>query len=126
MSTDHISPIGDHHATSRRRRLKDPEYLASAREIAPYEALARMVIRFRMEHDLTQEQLAETVGTSHSAISRVESGMHRPNVETLQKLARAFQRQLVIGFADPFEGNAAMEPLNATIAEHDAELVALP
>jgi transcriptional regulator with XRE-family HTH domain len=84
-----------------------------------------MVIRFRMDRALSQAQLAELVGTSHSAISRLESGAHRPNVETLQKLAHAFKRQLVIGFVD-LADDASGELLEATIADRHAELVALP
>jgi ribosome-binding protein aMBF1 (putative translation factor) len=126
MATDHSTPVGERHASSRRRRLKDPAYLQVARELAPYEALARMVIRYRMDNGLSQEQLAELVGTTNSAISRLESGNHRPNVETLQKLARAFKRQLVIGFADPIEEGAELEPLQAEVARGHADLVALP
>lgn len=45
-------------------------------------------LRLRMERDLTQQALARLLGTSVPTISRLESGQHRPNVETLQKLAR--------------------------------------
>ena len=44
--------------------------------------------------------LAERMGTSISAISRLESGQHRPNVETLEKLGHAFGEQFVLGFED--------------------------
>jgi ribosome-binding protein aMBF1 (putative translation factor) len=125
MAAHEQSPIGEHHATRRRRRVQDPAYLEAARQAAPYEALARMVIRFRIDHDLSQSQLAELVGTTNSVISRLESGVHRPNVETLQKLARAFKRQLVIGFAEPSD-ELADEPLDATVAHRRASLVALP
>jgi ribosome-binding protein aMBF1 (putative translation factor) len=125
MASHEHSPIGDHHATRRRRRLKDPAYLEAARQVAPYEALARMVIRFRMDHELSQSQLAELVGTTNSVISRLESGAHRPNVDTLQKLARAFKRQLVIGFAEPSD-ELGDEPFDATVDDRHASLVALP
>jgi transcriptional regulator with XRE-family HTH domain len=49
--------------------------------------LARIVIRRRMELDLTQEELAVRRGTSHSAISRIESGQQGTSVQTLQRLA---------------------------------------
>ena len=47
---------------------------------------------------LTQAQLAERIGTSHSAISRIESGQHTATPETLRKLAAALDMRLVIGF----------------------------
>jgi transcriptional regulator with XRE-family HTH domain len=47
---------------------------------------------------LTQEQLAERMGTSHSAISRIESGQHRTSVATLERLAQALDVRFVMGF----------------------------
>lgn len=69
--------------------------------MAPYEALARMIIRLRMDHDLTQEALAIRVGTSKTAISRLESGQHSPTAETLRKVAEAFGGHLLIGLELP-------------------------
>jgi transcriptional regulator with XRE-family HTH domain len=59
-----------------------------------------MVIARRIRYGLTQRQLAERMGTSVSAISRVENGTHRPSVETLERLALAFGERLVWGFED--------------------------
>lgn len=56
-----------------------------------------------MDAGLSQHELAGLVGTSHSQISRIESGRHRTNLETLQRIAAAFNRTLVIGFEE--EGN---------------------
>lgn len=96
-----VSPIGSTSRTaSRRRAARSAEYRAEHERLAPYEALARMVIARRIRYDLTQEQLADRMGTSVSAISRLESGQHRPNVETLEKLGWAFGERLVIGFED--------------------------
>jgi transcriptional regulator with XRE-family HTH domain len=66
----------------------------------PYEQLARIVIARRQALGLTQRQLAERVGTSHSVISRIESGQHLTSVTTLRRLAEAFQTHLVVGFSD--------------------------
>jgi transcriptional regulator with XRE-family HTH domain len=52
----------------------------------------------RGELGLTQEQLAERMGTSHSAISRIESGQHRTSVATLERLAAALEVRFVMGF----------------------------
>jgi len=51
-----------------------------------------------MAQGLSQQALAERVGTTKSAISRLESGQHAPNVATLQKIATAFGNYLVISF----------------------------
>jgi transcriptional regulator with XRE-family HTH domain len=56
---------------------------------------------------LTQEQLAERVGTSHSQISRVETGQHKTSVETLRRIAEAFDTHLVVSFEPRGEARAA-------------------
>jgi ribosome-binding protein aMBF1 (putative translation factor) len=97
-----VSPIGSTSGTAKRRRAaQSTEYRAEHDRLAPYEVLARMIIARRLRYGLTQDQLAERMGTSVSAISRLESGQHRPNVETLEKLGHAFGEQFVLGFEDP-------------------------
>lgn len=66
--------------------------------LAPYEGIARFVLTRRTELGLTQEQLAERMGTSHSAISRIERGQHRSSVATLERLAQALEARFVMGF----------------------------
>lgn len=95
-----VSPIGTDHETARQRRMSNPEYARAAEALAPLEALARVFIRYRIENNLTQEQLAEAMGTSPSAISRLESGQHQPNLDTLRKFANLSQRHLLVGFED--------------------------
>jgi ribosome-binding protein aMBF1 (putative translation factor) len=93
------SPIGDPtcHGAGRRSR-ECVEYRAEQQRLAPYEALARLIIKHRAQLGLTQQQLAERMGTSHSAISRMESGQHPTKPETLRRLAAALEMRLVIGF----------------------------
>lgn len=99
-----IPPIGTSHAESMRRRARNPEYRAELERLAPYEALARIVIRRRGQLGLSQAELAQRMGTSHSAISRIESGQHPTTVQTLRRLADALDTHLVIGFADEIPG----------------------
>jgi len=63
-----------------------------------------------MDHKLTQQQLARKVGTSHSQISRIESGRHRTSVETLRRIAEALGMRLIIG----------LEPMTRTQPRHRA------
>jgi ribosome-binding protein aMBF1 (putative translation factor) len=98
-NTPEASPVGTPAVdTSRRRRRRDPAYRAEQERLAPYEGVARLVIMRRAELGLTQVQLAERMGTSHSAISRIESGQHRASVATLERLAKALEVRLVMGF----------------------------
>jgi len=75
-------------------------YREELQRLAPYEGLARIVIARRQALGLTQQELAERVGTSHSVISRIESGRQPTSVTTLRRLAAAFETHLVIGFSD--------------------------
>jgi ribosome-binding protein aMBF1 (putative translation factor) len=110
MSKQARSPIGRSTAeASRRRAGRSEEYRVEQARLAPYEQLARQLIRLRMETGLSQSQLADMVGTSHSAISRLESGQHAPTVETLRKLGTAFGKPLVIGFDHDEEAAAERE-----------------
>lgn len=100
VASEPMSPLGSDFRVARRRQMADPEYAAAAAAIRPFEALARLVIAHRIENDLTQEQLAELMETSASAISRLESGQHQPNLETLRKFAEVSRRRLLVGFED--------------------------
>lgn len=93
------SPIGTTAADASRRRAQgDVAYREAQERLAPYEQLARIVIRRRMDLGLTQGELADRMGTSHSAISRIESGQHSTSVQTLQRLAEALEMRFVMGF----------------------------
>jgi ribosome-binding protein aMBF1 (putative translation factor) len=83
---------------SRRRAARSATYRREQRRLAGFEELARLVIRHRAALRLSQKELAERVGTSHSAISRMESGRHRTSVATLQRVAEALDLRLVVGF----------------------------
>lgn len=115
-----ISPLGTPHAESMRRRARNPEYQAELQRLAPYEALARIVIRRRGQLELSQAELANRMGTSHSAISRIESGQHPTTVQTLRRLAAALDTHLVVGFADQIPGMQG-----ATVNTSAADLVAV-
>ena len=111
--TKPAGPIGQSAQEARRRRARSPEYQAEAARLAPYEALARLVIKHRLERNLTQRELADRMGTSHSAISRIESGQHPTSLRTMQRLAEALGARLVIGFESDTAASAATRELVA-------------
>lgn len=95
------SPIGTtHRGGTRRRARKSKAYRDEMERLAPYERLARIVIARRAALELSQKELADRMGTSHSAISRIEGGQHPTSVETLRRLATALETNLVVGFSD--------------------------
>jgi transcriptional regulator with XRE-family HTH domain len=65
-----------------------------------------------MQLGLTQAELADRMGTSHSAISRIESGQHPTTVTTLQRLAEALDVRFVVGF----ESGSEQKPVRELVA----------
>ena len=112
MARTEMSPIGTPAKDAAQRRRRDPAYRAAQERLAPYEGIARFVITRRAKLGLTQEQLALRMGTSHSAISRIESGQHRTSVATLERLAQALEVRFVMGF----ESGPADAPVRELVA----------
>jgi ribosome-binding protein aMBF1 (putative translation factor) len=97
--TSHQSPIGARvddqieHKRGRSRRYRDAHD-----QLRPFEQVARVVIMRRAQLGLSQQDLAERVGTTASVISRIESGQHRTSIETLRRLAEALGGHALLGF----------------------------
>ena len=73
-------------ATARARKGFDEAYEALALE---YQLVDQM-LKARARAGLTQDVVAERMGTTKSAISRLESaGRHAPSLSTLKRYARA-------------------------------------
>ena len=99
---DAISPIGRSVRDDMIEQARlDPEFRAELERLRPFEEVARQIIRLRLDHGLSQEALAQRVGTTKSAISRLESGQHAPNLATLTRIAGAFGGRLEIAFHVP-------------------------
>ncbi|MCC3145121.1 helix-turn-helix domain-containing protein [Halanaerobium sp. Z-7514] len=60
--------------------------------------IKKQIIRYRIENDLTQKELADRIGTKQSAISRLENDDYNPSVEFLDKVAHALGKKLEIRF----------------------------
>ena len=75
---------------------EDPEYVREYDALEREFSLASAVIGARTRAGLTQAQLAERMGTSQSAVARLESGKALPSVATLEKLAAATGSRLRI------------------------------
>ena len=100
-STHAISPLGqDAKHVAARRRISDPKYAALEKKHEVALAIADLVILHRSRAGLTQEKLASFMGTSVSAISRLESGFHVPSIDTLRKLAGALGGRVKIDIVD--------------------------
>ena len=74
------------------------QLLADPNVRAAYEALgpAHQVARLRNMRGLTQQQLAERVGTKQPSIARLESGKYPPNLAFLQRVVEALGGRLTV------------------------------
>lgn len=82
--------------------MKDPEYRAEYEASQPAFDLMRALMRARVDSGLTQAQIAERMGTTQSAIARLEGWSANPSVRTLRRYAEATGTRLRIGF-EPIE-----------------------
>ena len=64
-----------------------------------FAAIADKVADRRAEMGLSQRELAELVGTTQSAIARLERGGRPPRIDTLLKIADALDCELVVELA---------------------------
>jgi transcriptional regulator with XRE-family HTH domain len=98
------------------RELSDQRARSETADAA-YESEARiaafreLVHRLRTEAGLTQAELAERMGTTQSAIARMEGGGTRPTLDTLEKIASAVGADLVVGVGENLSANRSIAKL---------------
>ena len=79
--------------------MTDPAYQAEYNALDEEFALASALLRARASAGLTQEQLAERMGTKQEVVARWEGGKVLPSTRTLARLAKATGTRLRISFA---------------------------
>jgi ribosome-binding protein aMBF1 (putative translation factor) len=77
------------------REARD-EY-AAIRELREKNWIAAHIRERRFELDLTQKDVAEQAGTSHSFISKLERGDHMPTIPVLKRILAVLDEELLIG-----------------------------
>jgi ribosome-binding protein aMBF1 (putative translation factor) len=80
------------------RWKKDPEFVAAYDALEEEFALAASLIKARAEADMTQEQVAQAMGTTQAVVARLESGKSLPSTRTLERFAKATRSRLRISF----------------------------
>jgi ribosome-binding protein aMBF1 (putative translation factor) len=81
-----------------KRWKKDPKYVAAYDALAEEFALASALIKARSEAAMTQEQVAQAMGTTQAVVARLESGKVLPSARTLERFAKATRTRLRISF----------------------------
>ena len=67
--------------------LADPEIRRERERTAFAHAVAMRVIGYRIDHGLSQTELARRLGMHQSAVARLEAGDHEPSLGMLARLA---------------------------------------
>ena len=82
-------PVSHDHEEFLRKTKKDEEFRKEY-EASPVYTLIRQLLLARQHSGLTQEAIARKIGTTKSAVSRLESaGKHIPSITNLRKYAEA-------------------------------------
>ena len=93
-----------------RRARESPEYreardeYAAIRELRKRNWIAAHIRERRYELELTQKEVAERAGTSHSFISKVEGGDHMPTIVVLKRILAVLDEELLIGIESRVPG----------------------
>ncbi len=77
---------------------EDPAYRAAYDALEGEFALASAMIEARAAAGMTQQQVAEAMGTTQGVVARLESGRVMPPSRTLQRFAEATGTRLRISF----------------------------
>ena len=87
----------------KKRYMEDPEFREEYALVDEEYALVETLVRARTEANLTQEEVARRIGTTQSAIARLEGGRVSPSFATLRRYAEATGTRLTVGLV-PADG----------------------
>jgi len=97
MSDLDYKPVAHDHEVFLKKALRRREFREAYEGLAEEYALAREMLAARSRSGLTQEAVAALMGTTKSAVSRLEAGgKHAPSLTTLKKYAHAVGCRLEI------------------------------
>ena len=102
-------PVSHDHKAFLKNARKREGFSKAYNDLEEEYTLVREMLSARSNSGLTQEAVAELMGTTKSAVSRLESaGKHAPSLTTLKKYAQAVGCDLKIKFI-PKSGSAKHE-----------------
>lgn len=86
-------------ADLKKRLLENPEVREEYTQADAEFSLVEAMITARRDARLTQAELAQKLGTTQSAIARLEAGRVSPSIATLRRYAEATGHQLKVRFS---------------------------
>lgn len=88
-------------AELKKRLMDNPKFRAEYEKADEEFSVIEALVRARMEAGLTQTELAERIGTTQSAIARLEGGGVSPSLATLRRYAEATGTRLQVSLVAP-------------------------
>ena len=102
MNAEIYKPVPLTHATALAEAMHRPGFKQSWDALEEEYATLHTLLDARKTAGLTQEELAQRMGTTKSAVSRLEASLrderHSPSFATLKKYAHACGKRLVVQF----------------------------
>jgi DNA-binding XRE family transcriptional regulator len=97
MANSKFKPVAHDHKEFLARAAKRKGFTEAYNELELEYHVANQMLKARSRAGLTQDAVAERMGTTKSAISRLESaGKHAPSLETLKRYAAAVGCELQV------------------------------
>lgn len=81
-----------------KQELKDPEFKRGFEMEKKKLEMSLAIINLRKNKKISQAKLAEKIGMKQSAVGRIEAGKQNLTIETLQKIAFALNKELMVSF----------------------------
>lgn len=100
MSNDGYRPIPHDGEAALEKAMQRPGFREAWESGADEYAALRSLLEARRQSGLTQEEIAHRMGTSKSAVSRLESSLrdpkHSPTFETIRRYAKACGKRVTL------------------------------
>ena len=94
----------------KKRSMADPDFRREDARTDAEHALTEALVRARTTAKLTQAEVARRLGTTQSAIARLEGGQVSPSFATLRRYAEATGARLTVGLEPVDAGRDAALP----------------
>ena len=79
-----------------KEQLKDEEFRKEYEKYEPEIECVRLLTDARKKQNITQKELSKMTGIRQSNLSRIETGICSPTLDTLQKIAVSLGKKLTI------------------------------
>ncbi|MGE0314039.1 MAG: helix-turn-helix transcriptional regulator [Lautropia sp.] len=116
MDELNYKPVPHHHAQFLERAQKRKGFPEAYEALALEYEVVNLLLRARAKAGLTQDAVAERMGTTKSAVSRLESaGRHSPSLGTLQRYAQAVGCELQLKLVPQRTGTTSNREVQRTL-----------